>query len=177
MAIGRMNYQYETSPRKIEPDYKVKRKTKIKSKQNKKVVPKKAKKKYISERKIMQKAETKGKIRICAYILLVFSIFLAVSYRNTQISQEFSAIQGLKENSQEIQKENEQLEMSIQSSVNKSNIEDAAKQLGMQKLNNSQKIYIQLEKKDYIESSAEEVIMQETSWIDNIKNLIMSIFR
>ena len=46
MATGRMNYQYGTSPRKIEPDYKVKTRQKTKAK---KVVPKKQKKKYVSQ--------------------------------------------------------------------------------------------------------------------------------
>ena len=177
MATGRMNYQYGTSPRKIEPDYKVKAKQKTKAKQAKKVVPKKQKKKYVSQKKMIIKEENKLKVKICAYIVLTFSVFLAISYRNTQISQEFSKIQALKTNTQEIQKENEQLEMSIQNSLNATNMEDAAKQLGMQKLNSNQKVYIQIEKKDYVQPSAEEVVIQENSWIDNVKNALKSLFK
>ena len=45
--------------------------------------------------------------------------------------------------------------------------------LGMQKLDNSQKVYINLPKKDYIESNVEEVIMEEgnTFWQKIIKNI------
>ena len=42
------------------------------------------------------------------------------------------------------------------------NIEQMAKEmLGMQKLDNSQKVYINLPKKDYIESASEEVVIEE----------------
>ncbi len=37
----------------------------------------------------------------------------------------------------------------------------AKEKLGMQKLENSQKVYVNLPKKDYIESASEEVVVQE----------------
>ena len=46
--------------------------------------------------------------------------------------------------------------------------------LGMQKLSNAQKIYINLPKKDYIESANEEKIMEENL---NIFEKIMNIFK
>lgn len=166
MAVKKMAYQYETSPRKLEPDYKVKKKTKkAKKTSNRK-----------KDKKAIAQAETKRKVKICSYILITFLIFLAISYRNTLISQRFSEIQELKGDAKEIQKENEQLEMSIQNSMNLPNVEDAAKLLGMQKLNNNQKVYIQLKKKDYIEPSDEEIVIEESSWIDNIIKKIKSLF-
>ena len=52
-----------------------------------------------------------------------------------------------------LEKENEQLKVNIENSVNLNNIEQAAKEkLGMQKLTNKQAVYVSLPKKDYIES-------------------------
>ena len=47
----------------------------------------------------------------------------------------------------------------------------------MQKLDNYQKVYVSLPKKDYIESASEEVIIEEQkSWIDEIIESIKSLF-
>ena len=59
----------------------------------------------------------------------------------------------LKLNLIEIEKQNDQLKVSIERDMNISNIEKEAKEkLGMQKLTNSQKVYINLDKKDYVKS-------------------------
>ena len=78
----------------------------------------------------------------------------------------------------EIQKENDQLEINIQNSLNLNSIEQTAKDmLGMQKLTNKQTIYLSLPKKDYIEPSTEKVILEEkVSIIDWICNFIGDIF-
>ena len=56
-----------------------------------------------------------------------------------------------------IQKENKQLEISLEGSLNLNNIEKiATEQLGMQKQTSNQTIYTELDKQDYIEVSAEE---------------------
>ena len=58
-----------------------------------------------------------------------------------------------------MQKENEQLEVNIESSINLTNIEkEATEQLGMQKLTNDQKIYVSLPKKDYVQPTTEDII-------------------
>ena len=52
----------------------------------------------------------------------------------------------------DIQKVNEQLEVSVENELNLTSIEKLAKErLGMSKLNNEQKIYINLPKKEYVE--------------------------
>ena len=44
----------------------------------------------------------------------------------------------------------------------------------MQKLDNSQKIYVSLNKKDYVEPASEEVVMNESSnWFDKLLQAIL----
>ena len=56
-----------------------------------------------------------------------------------------------------------------------SNIEKLAEdKLGRQKLDNSQKIYVNLDKKDYVESASEEVVMQdEKNWIQDLLDSLL----
>ena len=164
------NYQYETSPRKYEPEYKdkTKRKKSKKAKTNKKVVKKK------------QSRLENFKFRfMCILNAVVFlSIVFIISSRSALITQSFAEIQSLKTKISEIQKENDQLEINIQNSLNLNSIEQTAKDmLGMQKLTNKQTIYLSLPKKDYIEPSTEKVILEEkVSIIDWICNFIGDIF-
>ena len=102
----------------------------------------------------------------------------AISYQNSLITESFSQKESLKKNLSAIEKENEQLKVNIEKSLNLNKVEQSAKEmLGMQKLDNSQKIYINLPKQDYVESATEEVIIEEetTFWqklIKRINNLI-----
>jgi len=58
--------------------------------------------------------------------------------------------------------------------LNLNNLEQEAKeQLGMQKLNSSQTIYITLPKTDYIEPAAEQVVIEEEQ--SGIKGIISGI--
>ena len=106
------------------------------------------------------------------------NLLFFVIFRNSQISESFAEIQSLKATISEIKKENNQLEINIQNSINLSNIEQQAKDLlGMQKLNNKQIEYISLPKKDYTEPKAEEVIIDdEKSWLDIIIEKITNLF-
>ena len=81
-------YQYTTSPRKLEPDYNKKQK---KKRQNLKVV-KDVKRQDIK----VSKEQKKQRKRITMLIVIVFAVFLTVSYRNSQINERFSEVQNLK---------------------------------------------------------------------------------
>ena len=162
-------YQYETSPRKLQPEY-----TPIKKKYPKKST---TSKKNVDTQKQAKVTQLKNvKIMICLGI--IFAILFAVSYRNALVAQRYSELKNLKVQLSKIEKENEQLEVNIESKTNLSAIEKKAKEeLGMKKLDDSQTVYVSLDKKDYIESAAESVKLEEDlSWFDKIINQIKKIF-
>ena len=163
-------YQYETSPRKVEPEYnpiKTDYKGKKTSAANKKANSKKAKK------------QAKSKTKMVMAIAFTFSILFAIIYQNSLITESFSKKENLKKNLGAIEKENEQLKVNIEKSLNLNNVEQSAKEmLGMQKLDNSQKIYINLPKEDYVESAAEEVVIEEdTSFWEKLLKAISNMFK
>ena len=170
------DYQYETSPRKLEPEYKPsKSKKKSNAKAKKNAVNTKNKKQAEKE-----KAREARKVRflIALNCIAILGALFAVIWRNSLITQSFAQMQNLKSEISEIQKENDQLEISIQNSLNSNNIEQAAKELlGMQKLTNRQTVYISLSKKDYVEPSTEEIVIEESqSFWKEIVNFFKNIF-
>ena len=106
------------------------------------------------------------KFRAVKYLAVGFAILFAISYRNSLINESFNKKEQLKKDLSAIQKTNEQLEVSIENSLNLNSVEKSAKEkLGMQKPTNSQKVYVSLPKKDYIQPATEEVtIDEEGSW-------------
>ncbi|MBQ2916884.1 MAG: hypothetical protein IJE59_01705 [Clostridia bacterium] len=166
-------YQYETSPRKLEPEY-----TPIKNPyKTKKTTARKidtgSKKKSLKEIQIK-----KQKNRAIRYLIVGFLILFGISFRNSQIDENFAKIQDLKQELADVEKQNAQLEISIENGLNLNNLEQEAKeQLGMQKLNSKQTTYITLPKTDYIEPAAEQVIIEEQGGIKGIINEIGNIFK
>ena len=164
-------YQYETSPRKLKPEY-----TPAKN-------PYKQKKTTVNKNEIQKnKTRTKkknNKAKMVMYIILGFAVLFAISYRNAQIDENFSEVQDLKEELALLQKENEQLEVSIESNLNLSNLEEQARDLlGMHKLTSKQTIYVDLPKSDYIESSAEKIVMEEENLsLKSIFETITNLFK
>lgn len=166
MARG-MGYQYETSPRKLEPEYIP---TKKKSK---KINKEQAKNKYINEKIESKRKEKKRKRKAILYVAIIFSSLLVISYRNSQITEQFTEVKSLKSELASIKKENEQLEVNIESSINLTNIEkEASEKLGMQKPTNEQKVYVSLPKKDYVQPTIEGNI-KENNWIKEIINTLL----
>ena len=157
-------YQYETSPRKLEPDYKTEKK-----RQNIRVV------RDLPKQEVKISKEQKRKHRKATLLVLaIFALLLTISYRNTQINEKFNEMQNLKTELASLQKENEQLQVTIENSLNFSNIEKQAKEkLGMQKLTNKQTVYVTLPKKDYVEPATEEVIKTENkNWFEEFVDKI-----
>ena len=117
--------------------------------------------------------QTKKNVRHILEIGIAFVVLLTISYRYALISSRFSEKEGLKSDLSNIQKQNAQLKVSIEQGMNLNNIEQAAKEkLGMQKLDNNQKVYINLEKKDYVESATKEENTETESWWQKLlKNL------
>lgn len=159
--MAQARYQYETSPRKLEPDYTRKPKQRPKRKQLKVVEDMPRQQIKIS------KDQRKRQLRTTVTVVGLFLLLLTISCRNSQIDRQFDKIQDQKKQLASLQKENEQLNVGIQNSVNISTIEKVAKEeLGMQKLSSKQTVYITLPKKDYVETAAEKVIINEpqTLW-------------
>lgn len=172
------DYQYDTTPRKIEPEYTPR--TRTNSKSTTTVKTKKTKKASTvnqRQKKQLQKVLKKKRSKTVAYVLLGFAVLLTISYRNSLITENFNKVEDLKKELSVLKKENEQLEVSIQNSLNLNNIEQAAKEkLGMQKLTSKQTVYVNLPKKDYVEPSSEKIIMEEKNWFEQLMDKIKSIF-
>lgn len=160
--MARSRYEYGTTPRKIQP--KVERRKQVQKKRVRVVedLPK-------QDVKMVNK-QKKQHMKLTFAVVGIFVILLAISYRNSQINEKFNQLQTLKRELSTMQKENEQIEVSIQNSVNLNTIEKLAKEkLGMQKLTNKQTMYVTLPKKDYVESASEEVEMEEEkNWFEKL---------
>ena len=170
--MAKARYQYETSPRKLEPEYK-REKKQSQNKNNRKLkVVEPVKRQEIK----VSKQEKKKRLKLISIIAVMFIVLLTISYRNSQINESFNEIQNLKKDLAALEKENEQLKVNIENSLNLNNIEQAAKEkLGMQKLNNKQTVYVTLPKKDYVESATEEVIIEEeTNWFQKFVNKLFN---
>ena len=163
-------YQYETSPRKLKPEYKPRKKQK--SKQEVKKTQKKEKVEQVKAKKV-------GHRKTVIYVILAFAILFTISYRNSLIAESFNKTKELKANLANIQKENEQLEVSVESNLNLNNIEQSAKELlGMSKLDQTKKVYISLPRQDYIEPASEEIIKTEDeNWFKKTFNALVEKIR
>lgn len=155
MARNYNSYNYGTSPRKLEPEYTPNRKTKTNKQKINKVPNNLEQKDKEKDKKIIQENSRKRQQRkVIFYVGIGFLILFAISYRNSQIDEKFSEIQTLQNQLSVVEKENEQLEVSIENSSNLNSLEQSAKELlGMQKLSNKQSVYVSLPKVDYIEGS------------------------
>ena len=168
--MARTAYQYGTSPRKVNPDYN--RRTTKKAKKRQLKVVEDLPRQQVKVSREQRKRQLKTTITVAG----IFLLLLTISCRNSQIDKKFNYIQDQKRQLSEIQKENEQLSVSIANSINLINIEKIAKEeLGMQKLSGKQTVYVSLPKKDYVESASEKVEMeQEDSIWKKIMNRILN---
>ena len=116
-------YQYETSPRKLEPEYEP-----LKESYSRKKVSNVKKK----QEKVKPQRHIKSHIKVVTYVFLIFASLLVISYRNSLINESFNENESLKSNLAAIEKENEQLKVNLENSLNLSNIKKLAEEkLGM----------------------------------------------
>lgn len=176
-------YQYGTSPRKIVPEYRPvkknttnQRKTVNRQSMVRKQQPNTAKKKNINlAQKAKLKKERMMKIKVIAIVMCLFAVLFVISYRSSLISENFAQIKDLKKELESLEKENQQLNVGIESTLNLNNIEKIAEEkLGMQKLKSDQIVYVNLPKKDYIQSASEQVKINKSE--NFIQKLINKIF-
>ena len=164
--MARAEYQYSTSPRKLEPEYRSqKRKQKLRVVED---LPRQEVK--------VSKEQKRKRIQLTITVIAIFGLLLTISYRNSQINEKFNEMQSLKKELSSLQKENEQLKVNIANGLNLANIEKLAKEkLGMQKLTNKQLVYVSLPKKDYVESASEKVVIKDqTNWFEKLVNKIFN---
>lgn len=160
-------YQYDTNPRKIETQKKEKQQQRRKLEIVKDIPRQEIK---------LSAAQRKKRFKLTVYVVIAFILLLTISYRNSQINEKFNNVQTLKKQLSVLQKENEQLKVTIENGENLNNIEKEAKEkLGMQKLTNKQTVYVNLPKKDYVESPSEKVVIeQNNNWLTKIVNKIFN---
>ena len=169
--MARNSYQYETSPRKIQPEYNPKkRETKVKKNTNSK-----KRKEELKQKKIALKQQKVKNYKNIALIISMFLILLAVSYRSSLITEKFNQIQNKKVELSSLEKTNGQLEVEIEESINLGNIEKQAKKgLGMKKMTNDQKVYVNLNNKDYTESTKKDIKNDDNiNWFQKFINSIL----
>lgn len=162
-------YQYETSPRKIRPEYEPIKRTypKKSTARNTKKVAKPAPKKT-------------SQAKILLYVAVGFVALFVISYRYAVIDKTYSNLKEKKAELGAIEKETAQLEANIESSLKLTTIEEEAKEkLGMQKLSPEQTIYVTLTKSDYVETSSEEIkeSNKKSNWFVEIINKIMDTLK
>lgn len=165
-------YQYETSPRKLKPNYEP-------PKTQKKVTKSKPKKVSKTSKEKQKQKDIKLANKHFVMIMIVFlGCILFMMYRNVKINEAFSGVQALSKTVSGIEKENSQIAVNIQNNLNLSNIENfATSMLGMQKLTNKQTIYITLDAKDYVEISSDKIIKEDNeSFLKKIWNKICDLF-
>ena len=160
-------YQYDTNPRKIETQKKEKQQQRRKLEIVKDIPRQEIK---------LSAAQRKKRFKLTVYVFIAFILLLTISYRNSQINEKFNNVQTLKKQLSVLQKENEQLKVTIENGENLNNIEKEAKEkLGMQKLTNKQTVYVNLPKKDYVESPSEKVVIEQNdNWLTKIVNKIFN---
>jgi len=124
-----------------------------------------------------KKTKKFSKPKAIVYLIVAFSLLFFIGYRNTVIDQTFASLQKSKSNLAALQKEDQQLNVKIEDSINLDNIAKvASEKLGMQKLSNSQKVYLTLPKKDYIEPAPEKIVVAQDSWYMQLWKMIKNLF-
>lgn len=155
MASRGYGYQYETSPRKIEHEYNIPKKTK------KKVQKPKIKSQKLKEKQKAKEIKT-AQINFTIVIGIAIICVLFIMYRTVKINESFSEMQAMTKQISEIEKVNSQIAVNVQNSLNLSTIESVATTtLGMQKLSNKQTIYITLDKRDYVEPNVNAEVKEK----------------
>lgn len=125
------------------------------------------------------KNNIKPKLKVIIFLIAGFSVLFAVSYQNSLINESFNKKEQYKKEAEALSKTNQQMAVNIENNLNLNNVEQVAKdRLGMQKLNNNQKVYVNLPKVDYVAPAAEQIIIEEdTNIFTKIINGVSKAFK
>ncbi len=161
-------YQYETSPRKYEPEYTPKRTNRENVEKRQISKNKKTKTRYqtVKNKKTQEKKKQAKQIIIVA---IIFGMLLAVSYREISIMEMFNQKKKMENNLAVIEKENGQVEKSIrevESTLDWNKIRQVAtEELGMK---TKSVLPIELEKSDNVETENKLIKEEKTNWLEEI---------
>ena len=107
--------------------------------------------KKLEAKKVNSKHRTRN---IILTALIAFAVCMGIVVQYSIVNASFMEKKKLEGQLAEILKQNEQLEVKIEGATNmKTSSEEAKEQLGMQKVDNQQKVYVDLDKSDYIKPS------------------------
>lgn len=172
--MPRTAYQYETSPRKYEPDYTPRKITKKKT-EIKKVSKKINEKEKAARQKAKKAQEIKKQAKQIVIVALIFGMLLAVSYREISIMEMFNQKKDMETQLAAIEKENGQVEKNIkevESRLEWNNIKQiATEQLGMQE---KKATPVELDRTDNVETETILIQEEKVSLIEKIIGAIIS---
>ena len=125
------------------------------------------------------KSNIKPKLKIVMFLIAGFSVLFAISYQNSLINESFNKKEQYKKEAEALSKTNQQIAVNIENNLNLNNVEQVAKdKIGMQKLSNNQKIYVNLPKVDYVAPATEQIIIEEdTNLLTKIVNGFTKAFK
>ena len=142
-----------------------------------KAKPQTAKSNTSKKKKTGKISKTKAKknyFGLTMYLAVIFGIFFLICYRYALVNIRFNEKEALKTEMNALKKEVSQLEVNIETQLNLQNIEKmAVASLGMKKLDNSQKVYVVLDKEDYTKTNDDTIEYDDTeSWFEKLINIL-----
>lgn len=118
-------------------------------------VEKKVDKKAELELKRQQKLKA-ARRKVAVYMALIFAVMFAILFRYVKIYDLHSEVASQSEKLETIRMENEQTRLTIENMTDKAKIQEYAEnQLGLQKMTDTQVMYLKPQKDNYMENVAE----------------------
>jgi len=119
--------------------------------------------------KVNAKKKTAISKPLIVMLIIAFVGAMGIVYQYSLVNSSFMEKSKLENELSEIEKQNEQLKVKMESATNIKTIEQEAKErLGMQKLDSNQKVYVNLDKEDHVAASSETA--ESGSWIEKLFN-------
>lgn len=161
--IANKAYAYDLSVPELEPDY-------MPSKKDFKIIKTPKTIKQVTE-KVKANVKPKSKLSLILSTLAIFTMLIIVSYRYNVISEKNLMLQRLEIEQDSVMAELATTEIAVQSVIDNESVEAYAKQqLGMQKPEKSQIIYINSNYETKVEQTESQNIFEKG--LDKLKNLI-----
>lgn len=165
MANRAYAYQYETSPRKLEPEYKKTKPNKKKSVQKRSTQV--SKKSSNKKKKTKQKIKLSFEARFFMNSIMIFITIFAIIACQALVNQRYKEKESLK------QEYNELLTSFNGGIDSEDDVRFLASEYGMQ---TKSATLINLGISDYIESSKDEIDVEDENILNKIINLVKNIF-